>query len=152
MSLPLPTIIQLNQIKQPSIRDYINEKGLRVREDFDKLKSTTHKIGEAANYHVHSDTFLVEADVATVWDTYLSISPKDTWNSKIVSFGCMYCGSNGTVTYVDDMYQGLREGQILFLNISLFWGKVNIAVAHKIMQINPESKFIEFSYIEGGKT
>lgn len=150
--MSLPTFIQLHQIKQPTIRNYINEKELRVREDFERLKSTPHQIGEIANYHLHSDTFLVEADVDTVWNTYLSISPKDTWNSEIVSFGCMFCRASGTVSYVDDPYNGLQEGQVLFLNISLFWGKVNIAVAHKITHIVPEEKYIEFSYIEGGKT
>ncbi len=152
MHLRVSAIIKLDQIKQAKIREYINEKGLRIREDFERLKSTTHKASEIDSYHVHTDNFLILADIETVWNTYLSITPKDTWNSEIVSFGCMFCQSVGTITYVDDAYHGLQEGQILFLNISLFWNKVNIAVAHKIMQIVPDKKYIEFSYIEGGKT
>lgn len=152
MHLKLPSFIQLNHIKQPTVKNYILEKGLRVREDFDRLKSTPQVASELDSYHIHIDTFHVNADISKVWNTYLSISPRETWNSKIVSFGCMYCQQQGAISYVDDAYPGLREGQILFLNISLFWEKVNIAVAHKIMRICPSEKYIEFSYIEGGKT
>ena len=70
----------------------------------------------------------------------------------MVSFGCMYCKTSKASTYLKDQYNGLREGQVLFLNISLFWGTVNIAVAHQITRIDPREKYIEFSYIEGGKT
>ena len=64
----------------------------------------------------------------------------------------MYCRKSKAITYAKDEYKGLREGQVLFLNVSLFWGLVSIAVAHQITRVNQAEKYIEFSYIEGGET
>jgi hypothetical protein len=64
----------------------------------------------------------------------------------------MYSKKSKTLTYLEDAYEGLQIGQIIFLNIRLFWGMVNIAVAHQITKVSVPEKYIEFSYIEGGKT
>ncbi len=152
MSVSKPLIVKYDLISQKTIRDYIEDKGLQIQADFDRLATTCYKTSEKETYLTHSKTFSVAADVETVWHTYLNIPPRDTWKCNIVSFGCMYCKKSKALSYVDDTYHGLREGQVLFLNISLFWGKVNIAVAHQITRINEVEKYIEFSYIEGGKT
>ncbi|MBU1819894.1 MAG: hypothetical protein KKG00_00065 [Bacteroidetes bacterium] len=145
-------LIDFNQISQKKIRAYMADKGLTIRTDFDKLATTCYLPAEKDTYYTHSKAFTVGADLPTVWSTYLHIPPRDTWKCKMVSFGCMYCKSSRELTYMDDEYEGLRVGQILFLNVGLFWGMVNIAVAHQITQINEAEKFIEFSYIKGGET
>ena len=144
--------IRLDDVRQKTIREYVRNKGLFVSSDFDKLKTTCYRPSEIETYHVHSKTFRVEADLEHVWGTYLSISPEDTWRCRTVSFGFMYCKKSKTISYAQDSYGGLREGQILFLNVGLFWGLVNIAVAHQITRIDQREKYIEFSYIEGGET
>ena len=144
--------IRLDDVRQKTIREYVRNKGLFVSSDFDKLKTTCYRPSEIETYHVHSKTFRVEADLEHVWGTYLSISPEDTWRCRTVSFGFMYCKKSKTISYAQDAYGGLREGQILFLNVGLFWGLVNIAVAHQITRIDQREKYIEFSYIEGGET
>lgn len=152
MSTSTAVSVRLDHIPQQTIREYIRNRGLFVASDFDKLKTTCYKRSEIETYHVHSKTFVVEADLEHVWGTYLSISPSETWRCRTVSFGCMYSKKSKAITYAEDPYEGLREGQILFLNVGLFWGLVNIAVAHQITRINPLEKYIEFSYIEGGET
>ncbi len=152
MSLTLPDFLKLDRIRQKTVRDYIQDRGLRVARDFDRLDTTCFKPSERDSYHVHTKSFTVESDLDTVWKTYLTIPPRETWRSRMVSFGCMYCKRSKALTYLKDQYHGLREGQVLFLNISLFWGLVNIAVAHQITRIDAAEKYIEFSYIEGGKT
>ena len=144
--------IRLDDVRQKTIREYVRNKGLFVSSDFDKLKTTCYRPSEIETYHVHSKTFRIEADLEHVWSTYLSISPEDTWRCRTVSFGFMYCKKSKTISYAQDAYGGLREGQILFLNVGLFWGLVNIAVAHQITRIDQREKYIEFSYIEGGET
>lgn len=152
MSFPLSASIRLDRIPQKSIREYIRNKGLFVSSDFDQLKTTCYRSSERETYHIHSKIFRVEADLEHVWGTYLSISPRDTWRCRTVSFGCMYSKKSKAITYAEDEYGGLREGQVLFLNVGLFGGLVNIAVAHQITRINQAEKHIEFSYIEGGET
>lgn len=152
MSLTEESLINFDHIQQKTIRNYILDKGLTDKADFDNLANTSYNKSEKETYHRHSKIFTVEADLDTVWDTYLNISPNDTWKSKMVSFGCMYSKKSRKLTYLNDQYEGLKEGQILFLNISLFWGLVNIAVAHQIVKVNKDEKYIEFSYIEGGET
>lgn len=152
MSLHLPDYIKLDRIQQKTVRDYIQGRGLQVSCDFDQLDTTCFIPAERDSYHVHTKSFTVNSDLETVWETYLTIPPRETWRSRMVSFGCMYCKRSKVLTYLKDQYSGLREGQVIFLNISLFWGMVNIAVAHQITRIDPAEKYIEFSYIEGGKT
>lgn len=152
MSLHLSDFIKPERIRPRTVRAYLKEKELRLSADFDRLKSTCYRPDEDNSYHVHTKEFLVKADLATVWDTYLTIPPRETWRSRMVSFGCLYCRKKRALTYLKDAYDGLREGQVVFLNISLGWGLINIAVAHKIVRVDTRHKNIEFSYIEGGKT
>jgi len=152
MSTFFPGSVKLDAVRQKTIREYIRNKGLFICSDFDKLKTTCYKPSERETYLIHSKSFGVEADLEHVWDTYLSISPRETWRCKTVSFGCMYCKNSKAITYAKDEYKGLQEGQVLFLNVGLFWGLVNIAVAHQITRVNQAEKYIEFSYIEGGET
>ena len=152
MSFQVPAFINLDRIRHKTVRDYLKERGLRKPADFDQLDTTCYKPAERDTYHVHSKSFVVKSDLDTVWQTYLTIPPRETWRSRMVGFGCMYCKKKKSLTYLKDQYDGLREGQVIFLNISLFWGLVNIAVAHQITRICPSEKYIEFSYIEGGKT
>ena len=152
MSLHLPDFIKLDRIQQKTVRNYIQNRGLQVARDFDQLDTTCCIAAEQDSYHVHTKSFVVKSDLDTVWKTYLTIPPRETWRSPMVSFGCMYCKRSKALTYLKDNYGGLDEGQVLFLNISLFRGMVNIAVAHQITRIDPAEKYIEFSYIEGGKT
>jgi hypothetical protein len=152
MSTSMASSIRLDDVRQKTIREYIRNRGLFVSSDFEKLKTTCYKPSERETYHVHSKTFQVEAGLEHVWNTYLSISPQETWRCRTVSFGCMYCKKSKAITYAQDLYGGLREGQILFLNVGLFRGMINIAVAHQITRIDQQEKYIEFSYIEGGET
>lgn len=152
MSLPQTNLVNFDKIQQKKIRDYIQDRGLSSKADFDTLSATSYKPAEKDTYLVHCKKFAVDADVKKVWTTYLTIPPRDTWKGKMVSFGCMYSKNNGQLTYLNDAYEGLKEGQILFLNIGLLWGMVNIAVAHQITRVNLAEKYIEFSYIEGGET
>ncbi|MPR37062.1 hypothetical protein [Salmonirosea aquatica] len=152
MSFSLPNSVRLDRVQQKTIREYIRNRGLFICSDFDNLKTTCFKPAERETYHIHTKSFEVDADLDQVWNTYLSISPKETWRCRTVSFGCMYCKKSKAITYAKDEYKGLREGQVLFLNVGLFWGMVNIAVAHQITRIEPVEKYIEFSYIEGGET
>ncbi|GAB2799628.1 hypothetical protein GCM10027275_51920 [Rhabdobacter roseus] len=146
-----PTV-DFERIPQKTIQAYLQERNLCQVKDFKKLKATNYNPASADHYYEHSRTFRVEQPLEQVWRTYLSIPPRDTWRSPMVSFGCQYCQQEQELTYLEDDYDGLKTGQIIFLNISLFWGLVNIAVAHKITAINEAEKYIEFSYIEGGKT
>lgn len=152
MNTSIAAPVRLDNVRQKTIREYIRDKGLFVSSDFEKLKPTCYKPAEIDTYHIHSKSFRVEADLEQVWGTYLSISPEETWRCQTVSFGFMYCKKSKTISYAQDEYAGLREGQVLFLNVGLFWGLVNIAVAHQITRIDQREKFIEFSYIEGGET
>lgn len=118
-------------------------------EDFANLKSICYEPGDSI-FREHFRSYIVESDLATVWQTYTTIPPQDTWQGEMVTFGFQYDRNTNKITYADDPYSGLRPGQMLFMNLSLLGGWVNIAVAHEIMEVNENEKFIKICYIETG--
>ena len=112
MNTSIAAPVRLDNVRQKTIREYIRDKGLFVSSDFEKLKPTCYKPAEIDTYHIHSKSFRVEADLEQVWGTYLSISPEETWRCQTVSFGFMYCKKSKTISYAQDEYAGLREGQV----------------------------------------
>ena len=49
-----------------------------------------------------------------------------------------------------DPYEGMEKGQVIILNLRLFGGLFNLAVAHEVMEVNDEEHSLKLCYMKGG--
>ena len=64
----------------------------------------------------------------------------------------MYSRKNNAIVYRNDKYQGVENGQILYLNMKLLKGLYNLALAFEVIKVDSVSKIIEFSYVYPGQS
>jgi len=145
-----PQKINFSRIKQRKIIELIGAHKLDVVNDFFRLNSLCYDLSDHASYRTHIKTFIVKDDIERVWEHYKLISPDEAWSSSMLSFGLLYSKKRHTLLYSGDSYDGIEEGQIIFINIRLLGGLLNIAVAHHITEINEAEKSIRICYLEKG--
>lgn len=145
-----PFSIDFNKIMQPKVKALLQKEQLFTPSDFARLRPTCYSLANVDNYYKHFRSYLVKRDIETVWETYTTIAPQETWKGKMVTFGCQYARKNQKISYLNDKFDGLESGQILFLNLRLPGGLLNIAVCHEIMEVNKNQKLIKICYLEKG--
>lgn len=146
------TDIDLSQILQKKLKEFIHSNHLYNLKDFAGLQSFDFNRADIDSFYHHSKTFIVKADIETVWSKYKSIPPAEAWKGGIVSFGFQYSKPQNRLTYIADAYQGLEVGQIVFINVSFIMGLVNIAVGHEITEVNDSEKSLRTAYLNCGKS
>lgn len=142
--------IDFSQIKKKSVRKLFNKNGLRTLTDLSKLVSYCYHPSDGKTYHKHLKTFLMNASIEKVWDTYKTIPPADTWNGRMVSFGVMYSRSKNQITFPGDAYAGIETGQLLFLNLNLLANVLHLAVGHEVTGVFDDQKHIKICYVQNG--
>lgn len=141
--------IDFKLIKQKKIKKSIKKEKLIYTADFEQIKSKC-LCEEDMKYNIHKKSYLFNFDIKKVWDAYLSIPPKKAWNDKIVSFGLLYESNEHLLHYVNEQMPPANVGQLVFINLHLLKGFINVAVAHRIMEINEVDKLIRTCYVESG--
>lgn len=124
--------------------------GLTELAGFRTMEPLCYVPSDKNSYHSHHKTFLINKNIDLVWETYLSIHPMEAWNGEMVSFGLQYSKKDGMINYLSDDYAGMQRGQIIILNLNLFWGLLNIAVAHEVTEVNEKKRLIKLCYMKGG--
>ena len=142
--------VDLEQIQYPKVREFLKANGLRNPSDFTNLHPVCYDPAAADSYHSHHEEFLIRQPVDVVWKIYKTIPPVEAWNGDMVSFGLLYGRGNNNLSYLHDSYDGMEKGQIIILNLRLFWGLLNIAVAHEVAEVNEEKRMIKLCYMAGG--
>jgi hypothetical protein len=142
--------VDLQQIRQKKIKSFLLRNGLATLNGLAGMKPICFCEASAATYRKHFQSFLIESDIALVWETYATIHPRDAWNGKMVGFGIQYARAGNKIQYLDSAYSGMEQGQIIILQLSLLWGLVKIAVAHEVAEIDEARKTIKMCYMEGG--
>jgi hypothetical protein len=142
--------IEWNRFSLKKIRNYLLKYGISSAKDFSRLKPVCFNESFAHTYRTHTQKFLIKKDIRSVWNIYASIHPKDAWSGSMISFGLQFSRSTQSISYLDDPYNGMEKGQILFLNLKLLWGLLNIAVAHEVAEIDAENRVIKLCYLTGG--
>jgi len=56
------------------------------------------------------------------------------------------------IIYIDEKYDGLEEGQLIFYNLRMLGGLMNLAVALEITKVDEEQKMIRLCYLKNGKS
>jgi hypothetical protein len=142
--------VDFGKIKHKKVKKFMADYGLMNTTDFKKMESLCYLPADKSSYHTHHKTFLIRKNINLVWDTYVSIHPMDAWNGEMVSFGLQYSKKDQMINYLSDRYNGMQKGQIIILNLNLFWGLLNIAVAHEVAEVSKEKYLIKLCYMKGG--
>lgn len=120
--------------------------------DFTKLNSLCYQETEP-NFHEHLETYIYDEDFDTVWDGYVNISPEKAWGGNMIHFHRLYSRLSQEEVFPGEVYTGgMREGQVLILNLHVFNGAIKLQVGHEVMKIDKEKKFIKICYLEISKS
>lgn len=143
--------VDFDKILQPKVRTLLQNELLNTAYNFDQLKPTCYTPDNIAAYYKHFRAYQVKKDIQTVWHIYTTISPVETWRGPMVTFGCQYHRKTKIISYLEGGHSdGLEAGQILFLNLRLPGGLLQIAVCHEIIEVNESKKLIKICYVEKG--
>jgi len=140
--------VKLESVYQSSVRDYLSNQNTRTNRFVD-IEPSLAPDEDSEGYFYQVRSYLLEDSVHQIWDHYLHTKPKEAWNSQRFRFYLLYSKTSDNLYYSDDKGEDLALGQILFLNLNLLFGWVNVAMAFEITHIDPVARVIEFSYIKG---
>lgn len=142
--------VDFEKIKQKKVKKFMSKHGLNTVAGFARFRAACYEADHDATYKKHTHSFIIENHIETVWHTYANIHPKEAWNGEMVSFGVQYSQKDNSINYLDDAYAGMEEGQIIILNLKLILGFLNIAVAHRVTEIDEQNRMIKLCYMESG--
>jgi hypothetical protein len=143
-------LIDFRKIKQEKVKKLLRDNTLNTLSDLSKLKSFCYNAADGKHYYKHIKSFLMDADINTVWHAYKTMSPESTRNGSMVSFGLMYSRKKNEIMYSGDPYSGIEAGQIIFLNLNLFRNMLHLAVGHEITEVSDNDKTIKICYLQNG--
>lgn len=141
--------VDFTLIKQKKIKKIIRKEHLQSVEDFTQVKSRC-LCEEDTEINEHKKSYIVQFPLDVVWDAYLTTPPKNAWSAKLVSLGMLFQGDRSSFYYRNQLMPAAEVGQLVFINLHLLNGFFNVAVAHKIMEINDEKHLIRTCYVESG--
>lgn len=142
----------LNRISQKKVRSLLQKQQLDGIEFFSDLKASCYSSQDSISYSFHKSSSTIKERIQNVWNKLKSIKPRDEYRGKMVTFGLLYSSKTDRVLYSDDDYQGIEEGEIIYLNLKLLGGVKNIAVALEVTKVDDESKTIQLCYLNHGMT
>jgi hypothetical protein len=142
--------IDFEKVRQKKVKKFMLNHGLTYVSSFKELQSICYDPAVEATYHKHQKTFIIKNSVESVWNIYKTIHPKEAWNGEMVSFGIQYSRNHNSINYLDDPYPGMKKGQVIILNLKMFWGLLHLAVAHEIAEVDDLHRIIKMCYMKGG--
>lgn len=142
--------IDFGKVRQKKVKKFLWNQGLTNVSNFMELQSVCYDPAVEVTYHKHHQTFIIKKDIESVWNIYKTIHPKEAWNGEMVSFGVQYSRNHNSIHYLDDPYPGMKKGQIIILNLKMFWGLLHLAVAHEIAEVDDLHRIIKMCYMKGG--
>lgn len=143
-------VIDFLRIKKKSVHKLFGRNKLNTLKNLSELQSFCYDPSHTKRYHKHTKSFRINATLDKVWETYKTISPQDTWNGQMVSFGVMYSRKKNQLSFHDDAYHGIEPGQLIFLNLNLLGNIANLAVGHEVVDVFEDLRHIKICYVQNG--
>ena len=144
--------VDLNRIKQPAVKKLIGRHISEGMDNFDDIVSTYKKGEDLSGYSIHKAIYNYPIERDKVFEKYIVTNPSESWNGKLLSFGVLISKSTHSVLYSGGKYEGAKAGQVLYLNLNLIMGQFQLAVAHEIIGVNHEEKYMDLSYVVGAES
>lgn len=139
--------IEFDKISQNKVQELIERQHEHGIETFEELKPSMHSDSDTKGYFIHENVYEIKKGIDKVWNKYLNMSPSKSWNGKKVSFGFLFSKKEHKIVYRDENVSKIDTGMVVYLNLRLMKGLINLATAFEIINIDRENKIIEFSYL-----
>jgi hypothetical protein len=147
------TRINFNRIRSEKTIQYLEKNQLKDEWDLSKILPVCYLEGVTRNFHHHFKTYDLPHAVDKVWDAYVNVPPSIAWGGRRIGFSFSYNPASRLFFYENDApYKGLKEDQLIFIVIRIFFGLIKIAVTHQVNIIDSDKKLIKLCYVEGGKS
>lgn len=140
------------KIPYKKVRNYIHDQVDNQILTIYDLQPTLEKKKVPEGFACQDIHYIVDADVNAVWERYVQTSPEELWNGKRLSFSLLCSKPSEQIVYSGDESVKVDTGQVIYLNFRILRGVYNLAMAFEIIDVDEDSKTIEFSYIEGNKS
>jgi len=145
--------INLEEISQRKVRQYIVSRSIDQMHDFSEIKASWRESNKDSEYNFVERTFYLKYKLQDVWDFYRHINLAQVWKRHSVRFGLMISKRSNSVAYYDDIQiPEIDTGQVYFFDIRVLKGLFNIPAAFEITNIDPMNELVEFSYLDGNKS
>lgn len=115
-----------------------------------ELEPTCMNTQDFSGFRTYEKRYVVKKKLTDVWSTYKNASPTDAWTTKKSSIGLLYLRNEDALRYSNDTCNGIRPGQMLYMNLRLVKGLYHLATAFEITKVESESGTIEVNYVESG--
>ncbi len=144
--------IDFNRIHFKKLTKLLKGNNLYTKGDLSDIELACYSAtDDSTSYSSHTKTFLIKANIDTVWKAYKTVSPTSPGEKKeVVGFGLLYGKKTNKIYYLEDAYEGMEEGQLVFWNLRLVAGLVKISVGQVIHYIDDEAKYFEICYLAPG--
>jgi hypothetical protein len=144
------SLINLEEISQKKVRKYIVSRDIDKLIDFSSLQPSCKKGINTSDFNTDERTFLYRNMISNVWNSYRFSDPMKSWEGRFVRFGLLISKTTNKVFYPGTSTgMVLDTGQVCFLNLRLLKGLFKLPVAFEIINIDPSSWKIEYSYLAG---
>lgn len=144
--------VDMPQITQRKIRKFFKNRSEDQLVTFMDLPISVSSDVELAAYCEHAKTYMIDAPLDVVWTAYVQTDPTQAWSGKMMDFGIMYSENSDEIVYATDHYKQMEEGQICFIGFKIWRGIHKLAASFKVTRVDSTQRYLEFTYMEGGKT
>ena len=141
--------VEQDKISQGKVLEFIDYQQKNGIQTFEEIQPSVQPNTDLKGYFISENVYQVKKGVNEVWNKYLHVSPNKSWNGKKVSFGFLFSKKEDRLVYSDENISKIDTGMVVYLNLRLLVGLINIATAFEIIKIDKENKVIEFSYLTG---
>lgn len=149
--MPKPSTINQSLINSLKTRAYLDLNALKNTSDLQLITPHCYLEETSKDFLLHEAKYNLDHNLEDVWNAYIDIPPAEAWTGKRIAFSFCFDRNEESLTYLNDDYDGLKENQLIFIEIKVAFGLVKIAVTHEVNQVDPVEKKCKFCYVEGGK-
>jgi len=144
--------VDLSRIRHKKIRRLIELQKKHGIRTFDEINPVCYSQFDSAQYQTYIQSQIIKQNIDIVWQNLVQQSPTEEFDGRIVTFGLLYSKQDNQLIYRNEPTNGIEEGQVLFFNLRVLSGIKNLAVALEVTKLDPDSKTIEYCYMEHGDT
>lgn len=144
--------VEMERIGEEKVEEYIGRQMENDVETFSDVKPSLTPVSSTEGFRFHEREYVVKDELEKVWGHYVGTNPAVAWNASKFGFGVLFSKEDNSLAYPGSEVQGIKQGQVIYLNLNLLKGIKNLATAFEIITVNPKEGVIEFSYLEDNTT
>jgi hypothetical protein len=150
-SQPVVSEVNLQKLPPKMKKKFVHSRYTENIVTLNDLIPSCFNSDDSANYRFQKESFVIKDDINKVWRLYKSLNINDSYSGHIVDFGFIYSKNEQSIIYLDDNnYEGMKEGQVIFISLNILGGAKKLMVAYEVTHIDESNKCIRFCYINNG--